>query len=108
MDNLTKSQRWFQNHKEQQRACVQTRRKKIHEWYFALKATLVCSKCGENHPACLEFHHRDSKEKEVGIAICVRQGWSQKRILEEMAKCDVLCSNCHRKHHWSLSVSEFA
>jgi hypothetical protein len=31
------------------------------------------------------------------------RGYSQKLVLEEMEKCDVLCANCHKKIHWELS-----
>jgi hypothetical protein len=64
-----------------------------------LKAALACQKCGENHPAVLDFHHRDAAQKEGEIAVLVRSG-SMKRLEAELAKCDVLCANCHRKLHW--------
>lgn len=68
-------------------------------WLREFKASLECLKCGENHIACLDFHHRDPKEKDSPISSKVGR-WSRKRIMAEIEKCDVLCSNCHRKEHW--------
>ena len=56
-----------------------------------------CQICGESDPACLDFHHRDPTTKEGHIGEFRRFG--MKRLLAEIAKCDVLCANCHRKHH---------
>lgn len=56
-----------------------------------------CQKCGEKDPSCLDFHHRDPSTKEGHIGEFRRFG--KARLLAEIAKCDVLCANCHRKHH---------
>jgi hypothetical protein len=48
----------------------------------------------------LEFHHREPKLKEIVVSKALDWGWSIERILNEIAKCDVLCANCHRKQHW--------
>ena len=63
------------------------------------KARLACVKCGENHPATLDFHHvvRDPSNRRVSLLI--RNGSYAAAIEEIMHKCIVLCSNCHRKHH---------
>jgi hypothetical protein len=45
------------------------------------------------------FHHRDPSEKEITIADAMRLGYGRKRILAELAKCEVVCANCHAKHH---------
>jgi hypothetical protein len=71
------------------------RKAEFREW---LK-TLCCSKCGENDHACLEFHHRDPSQKEIEISKAVSYVWSDERLEEEIKKCDILCSNCHRKLH---------
>lgn len=76
------------------------RRKDNQLWLRDLKCNLGCMKCSENHPSCIEFHHRDSKQKEFEISVAVIQGWARKRIIDEIAKCDNLCANCHRKIHW--------
>jgi len=65
-----------------------------------LKQGLSCS-CGENHIACLDFHHRNPDEKEITIAEVFRKGWGWERIEKEIAKCDVLCKNCHAKLHYN-------
>ncbi len=75
------------------------------EWYGELKSTLVCARCPEAHPACLQFHHADPSKKELSVAEAVRRGWSRERILAELAKCEVLCANCHAKHHAKESAA---
>ena len=57
-----------------------------------------CVRCEESHPSCLDFHHRDRGTKDADIATMRR--FSVVRLLAEIAKCDVLCANCHRKHHY--------
>jgi len=53
-----------------------------------------CIDCGNFDPRVLEFDHRDdvSKTREVSIMT----SWSWASIMEEIAKCDVRCANCHR------------
>lgn len=58
-----------------------------------------CAKCkGDFHPTVFDFHHKNPEEKEhAGVAI--RQlSWENAKA--ELDKCELLCSNCHRLHHW--------
>ena len=77
------------------------RRRTVQDWVNQFKTE--CTKCGEKHLACLDFHH--TSDKENGIAALVSQRTlnikQQKLILAEIQKCIVLCSNCHRKLHWN-------
>lgn len=75
------------------------RKRELNIWFKELKSKLKCGKCPENDSICLDFHHRNPKEKKFIILHMVRDGFSKSMILEEIAKCDVLCANCHRKHH---------
>src|SRR6516165_482936 len=60
------------------------------------KSGKACVKCGENHPACLVFHHRDPSTKLFNIG---NYNKAAKAIHEEIAKYDLLCANCHLKLH---------
>ena len=73
--------------------------RRIADWYATLKSQLQCNRCGESHPACLQFHHADPTVKETSIAEAVRRGFSIRRLEAELDKCEVLCANCHAKHH---------
>jgi hypothetical protein len=55
-----------------------------------------CADCGERFPPCsMDFDHRDPKEKRSRVpALIGRAG--DARILAEIAKCDIVCANCHR------------
>lgn len=68
-------------------------------WLEEYKSNLSCCFCGESHPATLDFHHLDAAQKENSIAKMAAGGCSRKKILEEIDKCIVVCSNCHRKIH---------
>ena len=92
-----KAKRWRVSHPEQYRTGwtkAQEKKKQI-----LLDARIGgCVKCGETHPACLDFHHRAGKEDKLGNIGEIRR-FATEKLLTEIAKCDVLCANCHRKHH---------
>lgn len=64
----------------------------------------ICTKCGYNKcRRALDYHHLDSTEKSFGIAQFVwKRGFTENNkqlMLQELDKCIVLCSNCHRELH---------
>lgn len=76
--------------------CQRKRRAAQKEWVDALKVKAGCAVCGFNaHPAALDFDHIDRKDKSFDISQCVGAK-SDDIILSEIAKCRVLCANCHR------------
>jgi DNA-directed RNA polymerase subunit M/transcription elongation factor TFIIS len=91
--------KWYLDNKATHIAYVRNRDRKIEEWLKQYKLTLSCKSCGESHPACLEFHHINPKEKKFTIGRQERR-ISLRSLQEEIAKCRVLCANCHRKEHW--------
>lgn len=57
-----------------------------------------CADCGyKGHPAALEFDHLPQFEKKYTISqITARMAIPHEVVLEEIAKCEVVCANCHR------------
>lgn len=45
----------------------------------------ACSKCGKEHT----------------IAALIKRGCSIDTLKEELAKCQLVCSNCHREIHYN-------
>jgi hypothetical protein len=64
-------------------------------------AKAVGCSCGEKRVPTIDLHHRDPSTKlfEVNRKCC---GRPEAEIVAEIAKCDPLCSNCHRMHHHNL------
>lgn len=55
-----------------------------------------CMDCGESDPMVLVPDHvRGDKFK--GVSVMVHNGFSIKKIEEELAKCDIVCQNCHHR-----------
>jgi len=69
------------------------------KWYREYKQTLSCVQCGFDDYRALVFHHRDPSTKTFTLADNVTRQ-SKENILKEIAKCDVLCANCHSIHHY--------
>ena len=92
--------RWYRENKAKHIGYVRNYDGNIQKWFLEYKKSLSCENCTENHPACLEFHHLDPSEKKFSISTR-RDRPSMKALLEEIAKCRVLCANCHRKEHWN-------
>jgi Putative ATPase subunit of terminase (gpP-like) len=55
-----------------------------------------CTDCGETHLVVLDFDHVRG-EKASEICLLVSEGASIRKLEEEMAKCEVVCGNCHRR-----------
>lgn len=58
-------------------------------------STHPCVDCGETDPIVLDFDHLRDKEYEVSRLVYTGHPWA--RILKEIAKCEVRCSNDHRR-----------
>lgn len=62
-------------------------------WLDSLKSK-PCMDCGNTFPPeCMDFDHRPGEEKLFNI----RAGYMNSALLnDEIAKCDLICANCHR------------
>lgn len=58
-----------------------------------------CADCGGKFPPCAMDYDHVRGEKKSDLSKMVN-GTSTRLIMEEIAKCDVVCSNCHRIRHW--------
>ena len=75
------------------------RRKKI----FAVEAFGgKCELCGyDKCLEALEFHHLNKEEKEYKPSYIIMR-WSWIRAYEELKKCILVCSNCHKELHHDI------
>lgn len=68
------------------------------------KASMGCADCGMTDSRCLQLDHVTGV-KVANVSDMVRSDRAWKAILGEVAKCDVVCANCHsvRTHErkWS-------
>ena len=75
--------------------------RKLRDLSDAIKQAIGCEECGySKHPAALDYDHIDPSKKEFNIAQAIGAALGKQRILDEIAKCRVLCANCHRIHSY--------
>jgi hypothetical protein len=67
------------------------------QFVYGYKLAHPCP-CGQRHPAALDFHHLDRITKKYTISSMVGDGYSIEAIENEIAKCAVMCKNCHAIH----------
>lgn len=100
-------ERWRERNRERKRAYLAGPGKDVvsmlkHRAYrrtieFINEHKKECAGCGETEFCVLQFHHRDPEEKEMNVNKLSSQG--RAKIIAEIAKCVVLCANCHLKVH---------
>ncbi len=91
---------WHQANKDRRLVRIKEARKTradgLNEWLRTLKESLPCTDCREFHPHyVMDYDHLG--DKVLNISNAVGNGWSKKKIQEEIDKCELVCANCHRK-----------
>lgn len=91
--------------KARAKAYTYGQRARMREMVYAAKAR-PCMDCGVEYPHwVMDFDHRNPIDKDVDIATGIARGWSEARLLAEMAKCDLVCANCHRNRTHQQRIS---
>lgn len=87
---------WRRNNPEKAKAIAARAQHKAAERTRTIVRKLKsvpCMDCGQRYPYyVMDFDHREDKE----FTISKRRAYSIEKLLAEIAKCDVVCSNCHR------------
>ena len=95
-DQRASERRWYHANKEAVIAKKARRRADLKAYVQNLKETTPCTDCGVNYPFyVMDFDHvRGEKVADINRLM----GSVQKTlILAEIDKCDIVCSNCHRR-----------
>lgn len=62
-----------------------------------------CTNCGYDKLfSALDLHHLDPDQKEYQVS--AMKGYPISRVRDEIKKCVLLCSNCHRELHAGLCM----
>lgn len=89
------TRRWRANNPEKKDLWPSKR--EMGQWVKNYKESNPCSDCGGKFPACcMDFDHLPGTTKKYSVGTMVAHGHSKKNILEEIAKCQLVCANCHR------------
>ncbi|TYL39724.1 hypothetical protein CV102_05420 [Natronococcus pandeyae] len=98
-DDLSVDQRWHYRNAERNTDRTLRRRARLRSWLDEQKRDRGCLRCGVDTAACLDFHHVNETTKEMAVGRMVTFGYGTEALRAEIAKCIVLCANCHRIVH---------
>jgi hypothetical protein len=89
---------WYRANKRRRQEKVRADRQEYVEWLDSLKEGRPCTDCGVVYPPyVMEWDHLPGAEKTIELANTRRAAFGKRRILAEIAKCELVCANCHRE-----------
>jgi len=66
----------------------------VKTWMQEYKTNHPCADCGNFYHYCqMDFDHLGDKVRNVSL---MASRYGRQQLLAEIAKCDLVCSNCHR------------
>jgi peptide subunit release factor 1 (eRF1) len=84
--------------KAAQRESAKRRRESIRVTVQRQRGDLIAYIHSKKQDPCMEFDHVRG-EKVIGVGRMANQRFPITAIDEEIAKCDLVCANCHRLRH---------
>jgi hypothetical protein len=98
------ARQWRENNRVKRSADRKRRLVELNEFINNMKDDKPCADCNLPHSYWrLDFDHRNGEKKLFEISKLKAGLYSKKKILEEIAKCDLVCANCHRLRTWNRS-----
>jgi hypothetical protein len=96
---------WYQKNKQKQRAKTKSKTDEKRQMLRDIKEKSGCVDCKVMYPYyVLHFDHLPEFKKTAGLAQMVAVA-NVAQILEEVSKCEVVCSNCHaERSHKRMSM----
>jgi hypothetical protein len=82
-------------HRRQAMEAKRKRMQVLRDYLDEYLAVHPCADCGLTDPRILEFDHLEDKMEDIGILW--RRGRALSELKLEVAKCEVVCVNCHRR-----------
>lgn len=96
--------RWRTRNPDKVRAKLARRTLRNLEIVASLRARL-CTDCGGKfHPAIMEFDHTPEHGRTL-TCVTALTGGATGRLLDEIAKTEVVCANCHRMRTYARRLS---
>lgn len=93
-----------QDQKTKQLDRQKDKRSKMRAHIQQSKTDIPCMDCGHTYPYfVMEFDHRPDEIKLYNISD-VNNIPSMDALIDEMAKCDIVCANCHKYRTWERLV----
>lgn len=90
---------WVKRNRARHQALVSANNRRIKAEMLARLDTIKsvpCADCGGRFdPIAMDFDHVRGA-KVGGVSVLVMRGFSWARLMEEVGKCEIVCSNCHR------------
>lgn len=70
--------------------------------YLDKVKNVPCADCGKQYPPyVMDMDHREPGRKTKEVSRLIGNGWEA--LKKEIAKCDVVCANCHRERTYGQS-----
>ena len=96
--------RWYEKNKATHVANVRMNteryRQAAREHVWGLKENSPCTDCGLHYPHyVMQYDHLDNKV--LDVSRMVQDGYSIATIDKEIAKCELVCANCHCVRTWN-------
>ena len=86
-----------------------TKSERVKKWRENTKNRIIasmggkCCICGyKKCPRSLDLHHLNPATKEIGMGKIMAHPVAWTRIVKELRKCVLICSNCHGEYHDGL------
>lgn len=73
------------------------RSEELRKYIQWVKESSRCADCAENDFIVLEFDHLPQFRKKFNVSQAPALGVSLDQLKEEILKCEIVCSNCHRR-----------